>query len=38
LLTDESSASRVCAADLAVAQVDEVENPKHAGRRFAAAQ
>jgi len=34
LLVDESGASRISAADLAVALVDELENSKHPGRRF----
>ncbi|HTF48551.1 MAG TPA: NAD(P)H-binding protein [Pseudonocardia sp.] len=34
LITDEHGASRISAADLAVALVDELENPKHPGRRF----
>lgn len=34
LLVDASGASRISAADLAVAVVDEVENPKHPCRRF----
>jgi putative NADH-flavin reductase len=35
LLVDADGASRISAADLAVAVVDEVENPKHPRRRFA---
>lgn len=31
---DEQGRSRISAADLAVAVVDEVETPKHSGRRF----
>jgi uncharacterized protein len=34
LIIDGDGASRISAADLAVALVDEVENPKHQGRRF----
>jgi putative NADH-flavin reductase len=34
LVVDASGASRISAADLAVAVVDEVENPKHPLRRF----
>jgi putative NADH-flavin reductase len=34
LIVDEDGASRISAADLAVALVDEVENPKHHRRRF----
>lgn len=36
LLTDETGASRISASDLAAALVDELENPKHPGRRFTA--
>jgi hypothetical protein len=35
LVVDEAGASRISAADLAVALVDEVERPAHPGRRFA---
>ncbi|OHV06946.1 NAD(P)-dependent oxidoreductase [Mycobacterium talmoniae] len=35
LLIDAEGASRISVADLAVAVVDEVENPKHPRRRFA---
>ncbi|HEY1966714.1 MAG TPA: NAD(P)H-binding protein [Pseudonocardia sp.] len=34
LIVDEAGASRISAADLAVALVDEVERPAHPGRRF----
>jgi len=34
VITDEHGASRISAADLAVALVDELENPKYPGRRF----
>lgn len=34
LVTDEQGASRISAADLAVAVVDEVEDPQHQQRRF----
>jgi len=34
LILDETGASRISAADLAVAVADEVENPKHPRRRF----
>jgi putative NADH-flavin reductase len=34
LILDEAGASRISAADLAVAVADEVENPKHPRRRF----
>lgn len=37
LLLDAEGKSRISAADLAVAVVDEVENPKHPRRRFAVA-
>jgi putative NADH-flavin reductase len=37
LLLDAQGASRISAADLAAAVVDEVENAKHARRRFAVA-
>lgn len=37
LLTDENGASRISAADLAAALVDELENPKHPRARFTAA-
>ncbi|MEZ0365816.1 NAD(P)-dependent oxidoreductase [Mycobacterium sp. pUA109] len=37
LLIDAAGVSRISAADLAVAVVDEVENPKHPRRRFAVA-
>jgi putative NADH-flavin reductase len=37
LIVDEQGASRISAADLAVAMVDEVENGKHERARFAAA-
>ncbi|HWN34665.1 MAG TPA: NAD(P)H-binding protein [Pseudonocardia sp.] len=37
LLTDEDGASRISAADLAAALVDELENPKHPRARFTAA-
>jgi uncharacterized protein len=34
LLTDENGQSTISAADLAVAVVDEIENPRHRRRRF----
>ena len=34
LILDAEGASRISAADLAVAIVDEVENPTHPRRRF----
>jgi putative NADH-flavin reductase len=34
LITDAQGASRISAADLAVAVVDEVEQPRHPRRRF----
>jgi putative NADH-flavin reductase len=34
LLTDENGTSTISAADLAVAVVDEIENPRHRRRRF----
>lgn len=37
LLTDEQGDSRISAADLAVAVVDELEKPAHSGRRFSVA-
>jgi len=34
LLRDESGASRISIEDYAVAMIDELENPRHTGRRF----
>jgi len=37
LIADETGASRISAEDYAIALVDELENPKHIGKRFTAA-
>jgi uncharacterized protein len=37
LLTDDAGESRISAEDFAVAVVDEIERPQHAGRRFTVA-
>jgi uncharacterized protein len=37
LITDESGDSRISVQDLAVAMLDEIEQPKHAGKRFTVA-
>jgi len=37
LLVDEQGRSRITMEDFAIAMLDEVENPRHAGRRFTAA-